>query len=877
MSGFFSPDQVSIDSLAPELAPLRDAVSRLLQGQLSAGPQQQPSLYPGLPGPFEQLYGVGQNPQAGAPSFYNATPPQGNFGDPTTSPVPIPLTGTAPNPTGPVNPVTTQPPYNQQPTLDPNLLSGAAAPRGVFGVGSQNFGPFQPLQTSAQAPTTGQNQQFTPSFQNQVTQDPGAQLRAAFEPGNVDNDPGGADDPTPDDGLDDGQVTPGGDPDGGRNRGGVPGPGGSLPYNPFTGSGSLDLAQFGGPYSAPLLGGQLNALSGVNNLFNPTPIVQNQDMQGALFRALSGNPTFNPNLGVSFGSTVAPFDVASAADPFFTSLFGAPPGPTQYQPMSNPFFNTRSPTPFVPGNGGGIGQLPPGSVQPPATGAPAPSGGAPVSSPGGGGGSPTPQLTGSASPVGAGGAASGGDLLPHQQAILAQGSPWQQFLFNGLQSGQFGLGPNSGSFTDPSLVPMGTSMQGIANALASFGFGGQLDNVAQQVGQPGFFSGVDASQFHPDFASSPLPPVQGLATGGFLNPNGLDIVGENGPELIPPGNQQVIPLAGTGGGFTPPPQAATTGVPQLTSSAGSQTQPTAQLTPPQQALPQTFTPPAVSTSVPTMSAQSTQTLGAPEQVLGGPIPGQAPTTGGFPGFGAGGPGGTAFLDALLPQFLQSYGTALQAPRFDLTDTFGAGERVFQRDLEDQLANVREEFSGLGLGPGSTDRENRLLQTAGDSTARFRLGQLGQARESFENAEGRRINALGVGPGAANVLDAPFNRQLQALPFLQNREQQATNNFFDVANPAQQQMMQALSQLPGFSNLPFDQGQQTFLMNEMARITADTDLQRRLGEFQRTQGGLLDQIIGLLGGIPPQNTGFGPSPFSQIGSLVGGIGSFFGGG
>lgn len=42
------------------------------------------------------------------------------------------------------------------------------------------------------------------------------------------------------------------------------------------------------------------------------------------------------------------------------------------------------------------------------------------------------------------------------------------------------------------------------------------------------------------------PPTQGLAAGGILDPNQTSIVGENGPELIPPGNNQVIPLRGAG-------------------------------------------------------------------------------------------------------------------------------------------------------------------------------------------------------------------------------------------------------------------------------------------------------------------------------------------
>jgi hypothetical protein len=306
-------------------------------------------------------------------------------------------------------------------------------------------------------------------------------------------------------------------------------------------------------------------------------------------------------------------------------------------------------------------------------------------------------------------------------------------------------------------------------------------------------------------ATNPLDSIlsvlglQGLQEGGFLDPNISSIVGEQGPELIPPGNNQVIPLEST-----------------------------------------PFQQPSAATNT-------------------------------VPDFGT---AGTALTDQLLPDIASSFQTALGAPRFDLTETFQTAEDVFQGDLDRQLAQVREEFSGLGLGPGSTDRNERLLRTGGDLASRFRLGQLGLSNQAFENAEQRRLAGLGQAGGVTSATDLPFERQLRALPFQMASDQQAFENFSNISGDAQQLRNSLLPIMGNLLGLPGDQASQLFSLENQARGIADTDIQRRLQELSRTQGGLLDQIIALLGGTPPQETEFGPSPLSQFGDLGSAIASFF---
>jgi hypothetical protein len=102
---------------------------------------------------------------------------------------------------------------------------------------------------------------------------------------------------------------------------------------------------------------------------------------------------------------------------------------------------------------------------------------------------------------------------------------------------------------------------------------------------------------------------------------------------------------------------------------------------------------------------------------------------------------TRGTDGLISQVA---GRGLNNPaRFDTTQLFNAGEDVMRRDVEDTLAQVREEYSGLGLGPGSSDRAMGLTRAAGDVFNKFRLGQQQIGMEAFENAENRGLQGLGI--------------------------------------------------------------------------------------------------------------------------------------
>lgn len=206
-----------------------------------------------------------------------------------------------------------------------------------------------------------------------------------------------------------------------------------------------------------------------------------------------------------------------------------------------------------------------------------------------------------------------------------------------------------------------------------------------------------------------------------------------------------------------------------------------------------------------------------------------------------------------------FNLASSAPSFDNTDFFQNQEQVFSRDLDRHLARIREESSALGLGPGSSDREVRLADAAGDALSRFRVGQLDQGRQSFEAAENRRLGSLQFVPGLEGAAlareDAPFTR------------------FRDISADAIDRRTGLLGLLPEFSNLPFNQATQIFGINEAARQVADTDITRRLGDQARVSGGQLNQLFALLGQSPLTNTNFSPSGMSQFGDLLGGLARF----
>lgn len=121
------------------------------------------------------------------------------------------------------------------------------------------------------------------------------------------------------------------------------------------------------------------------------------------------------------------------------------------------------------------------------------------------------------------------------------------------------------------------------------------------------------------------------------------------------------------------------------------------------------------------------------------------------------------------RLLASHNTALEAPRFDNTQLFNDLKTVFESDLDNQTAELQEQFSGLGLGVGASDRLNRIASNAGEARAKFGVG-IGQlARESFESAENRRLGAIGAAGGTADILNAGNAQAASMLQAVMNNE------------------------------------------------------------------------------------------------------------
>jgi hypothetical protein len=125
---------------------------------------------------------------------------------------------------------------------------------------------------------------------------------------------------------------------------------------------------------------------------------------------------------------------------------------------------------------------------------------------------------------------------------------------------------------------------------------------------------------------------------------------------------------------------------------------------------------------------------------------------------------------LAQQGLGGLERALEAPSFDQTKMFESAREAFEGDLEEQLARIKEETSGLGLGPGSSDRAERLARTAARETARFETGLQQMAQQAFESAQQRRLGALGQVPGLAQVTETPLERMTRLVPTLIGKEQ-----------------------------------------------------------------------------------------------------------
>ncbi len=273
---------------------------------------------------------------------------------------------------------------------------------------------------------------------------------------------------------------------------------------------------------------------------------------------------------------------------------------------------------------------------------------------------------------------------------------------------------------------------------------------------------------------------------------------------------------------------------------------------------------------------------------------------------------------LMQTLLPSLEKATAADRFDLSDTFKQGEAVFKSDLEQQMADIKAESSALGLGAGSSDRNRRLLETAGKETSRFRLGQQDIARESFEDAESRRIAAINAGGAVSGAVGRPAETLASIVPAaLQEGGAGADFDLQKLLGGLDPSIRAALGvggleQAGAASALPtafqaglsgdqmttdkllamlnpsleggqvgarFDlagRGQQSrdlsslFGMGTTNRNFGESEIDRLMAEFGRTQTGGFDLLARLMAATPESTTAFGPSTVSQLANLGEGI-------
>lgn len=269
-------------------------------------------------------------------------------------------------------------------------------------------------------------------------------------------------------------------------------------------------------------------------------------------------------------------------------------------------------------------------------------------------------------------------------------------------------------------------------------------------------------------------------------------------------------------------------------------------------------------------------------------------TGGLGGEGAGTMGQTNdIMNQITPDLISSFQTALNPAG----PPAGQAQGLFDSAMDRAAAVAREEASGLGLRAGASDRAGIIGRNVADIAASLApqiqnantmaIGQGQNARIGALNAAASLPALLNMGfqnrlAGERNVLGQQQNllgflgQQGGAVGDLLNREDRGFNRFFNVSEPAAQRRQQTLGMLPEFRGIPMQEMGQLFGMGEAARGVADQDLARRQQEFARTQGGGLQQMLSLLGGMPLQNTGFGPSTLSQLGQLFGGAGAMAGG-
>lgn len=263
--------------------------------------------------------------------------------------------------------------------------------------------------------------------------------------------------------------------------------------------------------------------------------------------------------------------------------------------------------------------------------------------------------------------------------------------------------------------------------------------------------------------------------------------------------------------------------------------------------------------------------------LGG-LGGEGGAEGGGSGGGSGGSTGgfgEEIIGQLSPDIVSSFRGALNPQ----TARLGQGRQAMNAAVDRALGVAREEAGGFGLNPGSIDRGQLMAGSAADVAARLGIQQQQADTGALGTMQGNRVGALNAARGLGDFFNTGFQNRLQregnqlsALPSLLQRENRGFNQFQQTQEPAAQRMMQTLGMLPEFRQQPLNERAQQFGMGEAARGVGDVDLQRQMQEFARAQGGGLQQMIGLLGGVPGINTAFGPSGLSQAGGFLEGVGS-----
>lgn len=191
----------------------------------------------------------------------------------------------------------------------------------------------------------------------------------------------------------------------------------------------------------------------------------------------------------------------------------------------------------------------------------------------------------------------------------------------------------------------------------------------------------------------------------------------------------------------------------------------------------------------------------------------------------------------------------------------------QMPTNQQLSALPTMLQAMGMNPQLQQRNAELLLGAS--------GQRGNIASTYADLIGR--NTQEQQQGIQNSMQMlPFMAQLQQLPFEQQMEAYNT-----IYNPGYNRQLQASQGLAGLDADAIKQGMagltqqgtmygQSFGLGEAARGIADQDLARAIAEFQRTQGGGLQQALALMGQVPGLNTGFGPSSASQWGQTLAGL-------